>query len=76
MAVCACGCGEETAGGVYRPGHDQKLRTALEERTGGLLRLARLVDAAEAYSRGDARLEDLGTTARALIPRPRSRSRA
>lgn len=33
---CGCGCGELTKGGKYRPGHDQKLRAAIEEAVGGL----------------------------------------
>jgi hypothetical protein len=36
MAKCICGCGEETKGGKFRPGHDQRLRTAIEEAAGGL----------------------------------------
>jgi hypothetical protein len=30
MPECECGCGEKTKGGEFAPGHDQKLRTALE----------------------------------------------
>lgn len=26
---CACGCGEQTKGGVYRPGHDARYHSAL-----------------------------------------------
>lgn len=26
---CACGCGEQTRGGVYKPGHDAKHHSAL-----------------------------------------------
>lgn len=33
---CFCGCGENTKGGKYRPGHDQKLRKAIEDAVGGL----------------------------------------
>ena len=49
MSECACGCGERTAGGTFRPGHDQKLRADTEARAGGLLSLARLIDAVEDY---------------------------
>lgn len=34
--VCVCGCGETTRGGRFRPGHDQKLRKAIEDVGGGL----------------------------------------
>ena len=58
--MTTCGCGERTSGGVFRPGHDQKLRTSLENRAGGLSGLARLVDAAEHYADGRLPLEDFG----------------
>lgn len=44
MATCICGCGEETKGGKFRPGHDQKLRAAIEEATGGLENLKFIVE--------------------------------
>ena len=43
---CNCGCGGQTKGGRYLPGHDQKLRTAIEETAGGLLELKLLVEKA------------------------------
>lgn len=43
--VCYCGCGEETKGGKYRPGHDQKLRTAIEDAVGGLESLRSIAEA-------------------------------
>jgi hypothetical protein len=67
---CACGCGEQTAGGTFRPGHDSQLRASAERRAGGVIRLARLVDAAEAYARGELPLELLGERVRTLIPKP------
>ena len=33
---CLCGCGEKTKGGKFCLGHDQKLRTAIEDAVGGL----------------------------------------
>ncbi len=33
-----------TAGGFYLPGHDQKLRVAIENKVGGLLELKTLVE--------------------------------
>lgn len=63
MASCGCGCGERTGGGVFKPGHDQKLRTDLERRAGGLLSLANLVDAAAEFADGRSSLETLGQAA-------------
>jgi len=42
--LCNCGCGETTAGGQFLPGHDQKLRIAIERKVGGLLELKALVE--------------------------------
>jgi hypothetical protein len=36
MPICTCGCGEQTKGGKWLPGHDQKLRSAIENEVGGL----------------------------------------
>lgn len=44
MAKCICGCGEETKGGKFRPGHDQKLRAAIEQAAGGLEELRVIVE--------------------------------
>jgi hypothetical protein len=41
---CKCGCGEAVATSSYKPGHDQKLRIALEQSVGGLERLRELVE--------------------------------
>ncbi len=41
---CDCGCGEITKGGWYMPGHDQKLRAAIENKVGGLTELKQLVE--------------------------------
>ncbi len=40
---CGCGCGDLTAG-QYCPGHDQKLRIAIEKAVGGLEALRDLVE--------------------------------
>jgi hypothetical protein len=53
MALCECGCGGETKGGKFLPGHDQKLRSKLEKDTGGLLPLRSLVEAARKYAEDD-----------------------
>ncbi|WP_299820413.1 hypothetical protein [uncultured Roseibium sp.] len=42
--LCLCGCGQLTKGGRYRPGHDQKLRAALEKEAGGLESLRMIVE--------------------------------
>jgi len=36
MPLCTCGCGEQTKAGKWLPGHDQKLRSAIENAVGGL----------------------------------------
>ncbi|SMY06540.1 hypothetical protein [Flavimaricola marinus] len=41
---CECGCGDDTKGGDFLPGHDQRLRAEIERRVGGLLKLRRLVE--------------------------------
>jgi len=46
---CRCGCGK-FGKGRFLPGHDQKLRAQLERRTGGILGLERLVDAAQGFA--------------------------
>ncbi len=60
MPICACGCGETTKGGKFLPGHEQKLRKAIEDKVGGLALLGRLVEAAQLYADGKIPLEDLG----------------
>lgn len=62
---CECGCGEPARGATFLPGHDQKLRIALENRIGGLLALRDVVGAMESYVQGRTSLEDLGKVVRA-----------
>jgi len=52
MALCECGCREEAKHGQFLPGHDQRLRTSLEQRVGGLLALRMLIEAAACYADG------------------------
>lgn len=40
---CLCGCGERV-NRVFRTGHDQRLRKAIEEAVGGIAELKRLVE--------------------------------
>lgn len=42
---CLCGCGEKTKGGKFRPGHDQRLRAAIEDAVGGLESLRNIAEA-------------------------------
>ncbi len=44
MPKCECGCDENTKGGVFLPGHDQKLRVEIERVAGGLVELRSLVE--------------------------------
>jgi hypothetical protein len=69
MVICGCGCGQQTAGGLFLPGHDQRLRTDVERRAGGLVALARLVEAAEEYVGGRLSLEALGSKVRSQFLR-------
>ena len=41
--LCACGCGKPSKG-KWLPGHDQKLRAAIEQEVGGLVELRRIVE--------------------------------
>ncbi len=46
MKPCLCGCSEAvTPGRKFRPGHDRKLRSAIERAAGGLEALRELVEA-------------------------------
>ncbi len=45
MMDCLCGCGETvTSDSKFLPGHDQKLRVAIENAAGGLEALKELVE--------------------------------
>ena len=63
--LCECGCGEKVLGG-FKPGHDQKLRIALEQRVGGLLALRSLVEAAERLAAGHSQSELIDKVRRIL----------
>jgi hypothetical protein len=67
MQLCECGCSEQTVSGSFRPGHDQKLRTALEHRVGGLIALRSLVEAAEEFTSGSLSQESYTNRVRAII---------
>lgn len=62
---CVCGlCQDDTSGGRFAPGHDQRLRANLETRVGGLLVLRDLVEAIESYARGKTDSQDLARRVR------------
>ena len=67
MANCQCDCGGIVTAGDFLPGHDQKLRTKLEHRVGGLLALKELVHAAKKYSCGELRSEELENLVRRIF---------
>ena len=43
LNFCACGCGG-TGINQWLPGHDQKLRAAIEREVGGLIELRRIIE--------------------------------
>jgi uncharacterized protein DUF6429 len=65
--LCECGCGEPVEGSLFLPGHDQRLRVALETRVGGLVALRGLVEELLSYGRGDSSLEDMGRSVRRAL---------
>lgn len=58
MPRCKCDCGKDTVHGNFMPGHDQRLRTKLEQKVGGLLNLKKLVDYSSSYSNNEIPMED------------------
>ncbi len=60
MSKCECGCGKETTGGSFLPGHDQMLRTKLESKFGGILALRDLLQLIESYSMDKLSLKAFG----------------
>ncbi len=71
MPICACGCDESTEGGTFRPGHDSKLRAEAERRAGGVISLAKLVDAAVEFVDDAVTLDQLGDRIKQLMVRSR-----
>lgn len=69
VAKCECECGQD-ANGDFLPGHDQRLRAALERRVGGLLALRTLVTASEDYASGKETEQALTRTVRSILFRP------
>ena len=58
LGTCQCGCGK-SARRDYLPGHDQRLRSQLEKRVGGLRNLEELVGKSEAYASRRLTTEEL-----------------
>ncbi len=67
MPLCACGCGRPTKGGTFLPGHDAKLRAAIEGSVGGLLPLDQLVEAARRFAAGELSAEEYQRITRELF---------
>lgn len=67
MSECACGCGEITAGGTFRPGHDAKLRGRLEGSVGGLLVLEEIVGEVLRHTDGDSTADALSVAVKRLV---------
>ena len=67
MTECECGCGEDTAGGPFRPGHDQKLRAQLESRVGGIFQMRSLVEAMENFRSRKSTPESFAATVREIF---------
>jgi hypothetical protein len=70
MSVCECGCGKPAIAGSFKPGHDQKLRAALEHRVGGLLALRSLVEAAESLAAGQSQADAFAHKVRTILDHP------
>ena len=66
MAQCECGCGQESER-EFLPGHDQKLRTQLESRVGGVLALRDSIDAMQAYFSSQSTEQAFAQRVRALM---------
>ena len=67
MPLCECGCGGETKTGKFLPGHDQKLRSQIEDDLGGLLALRDLAKAARRYVNAGTSLEQYGAATEKII---------
>ena len=67
MNKCKCGDCNELTNGDYAPGHDQKLRSALEQKVGGLLFLKQLLASCEEYAAGKTSESDVLRTIRQVF---------
>jgi hypothetical protein len=67
VELCACGCEQTTKVGTFLPGHDAKLRAAIEHSVGGLLPLDRLIEAARRFAAGELPAEEYHRITRELF---------
>jgi hypothetical protein len=67
--LCACGECDESTNSTFAPGHDQRLRSRLEARCGGLLQMRDFIDAAETYATGRSDASILLETAKSTFQR-------
>jgi endonuclease III len=79
-AECLCGCGGVPARGEFLPGHDQRLRTRIENTAGGLGNLWQAAQAISSYLEGETTEIELGRIlrrhwGRGERPEPVQRSR-
>lgn len=74
MKQCECGCGGAPTAGDFLPGHDQRLRSDLEQHVGGLLALRHLVRISAAYANGEETLSSFSDEVRRVFARASQRS--
>jgi hypothetical protein len=67
-AECLCGCGQAPEGGDFVPGHDQRLRTRIEQMAGGLMNLQEIIDVLDRYVAGELIESELAQQVRKLWP--------
>lgn len=67
--TCECGCGESPTRGNFSPGHDQRLRTSLEKRVGGLSALRILVESSEQLAANEISPEEHIANVRGILKR-------
>lgn len=77
---CLCGCGGVPTRGEFLPGHDQRLRTRIEDAAGGLGNLWQTAQAINSYLEGETTEAELGRIlrrhwGRGQQPQPAQRSR-
>lgn len=65
--VCKCGCNEVTAGGLFKPGHDQRLRSRIEGDVGGILNLQSLVETAKRFGNDEISSKELTETIKNIL---------
>ena len=69
MDKCKCGNCSETTTADFAPGHDQKLRSNIEQSVGGLLALKDLVYSCVNYAEGKSSEDEILRTVRRIMYR-------